>query len=125
MIGKTSSYRWCAGNPLMASDDPGQPQALMLGAEVVHATHQIHKWFQGFWVTDQGSTAPHQDRQAGAEGGIQALDESGVELGSAMALGQQKLGCFETTPRHSPSDVDYPLALDRKSTRLNASHSQL
>jgi len=111
MIGKISGYGRCTGNPLVTADDARQPQALVFDAEVVHATHQVHERFQGFRVTDQSSTAPYQDCQSRAEGGVQSLDEGGVEIGSSMALGQQSLGRFEATLRHPPGDVDYALAL--------------
>jgi hypothetical protein len=65
----------------MATHPQLQAQALVLGAEVVDTAHQIHEWLQGLRVADQRSTAPYQDGQARAEGGVQPLDESGVELG--------------------------------------------
>ena len=111
MISKTSGDGRRPSDPLVATDDSREAQAFVLGAEVVHATNQVHKWFQGFRVADQSSTAPHQDRQAGAEGSVQSLDESGIELGSAMALGQQSLGRCETSSPHTPGDVDHAFAL--------------
>jgi hypothetical protein len=70
----------------MAAHPQLQAQAHVWGAEVVHATHQVDEWLQRLRVTDQGSTAPHQDCQTRAESGIQSLDETGVQLGSAVAF---------------------------------------
>ncbi len=113
MIGKTSGYRRRSLHPTeaMAAHPQLQAQALVLGTEVVDAAHQVHERFQGLRVTDQGSTTPHQDRQASAEGGVQSLDESGIELGSAVAFCQQGLGSFQTASSHAPGDIDHPLTL--------------
>ena len=94
----------------MIADPQLQAQALVLGAEVVDAAHQIHEWPQGLRVADQGSTAPHQDRQARAEGSVQPLDEGGVELCSAVASLQQSQSCFEAAPGHAPDDTDQAFA---------------
>src|SRR4030067_3152580 len=113
MIGKTSGDGWGSLYPAeaMAAHPQLQAQALVLGAEVVDTAHQIHEWLQGVRVADQRSTAPYQDGQARAEGGVQPLDESGVELGSAMAFCQQGLSSYQTALRHAPADVDHPLTL--------------
>ena len=113
MIGKASSDG--RGSLYPAVTMPAHPQlqaqALVLGAEVVDTGHQVHERLQGLWVANQRPAAPHQDRQARAEGGVQALDESGVELGSAVALCQQGLGSFQTALCHVPGNVDHPLSL--------------
>lgn len=95
----------------MAAHPQLQAQALVRGAEVVDAAHQIHERFQGLRIADQGTTAPHQNCQARAEGSVQPLDEGGVELGPAVAALEQSDCFFEVALRYSASDVDYPLAL--------------
>lgn len=70
-------------------------------------------------VADQRSTAPYQDCQARAEGGVQPLDESGVELGSALAFFQQPLSSFRTAMRYQGHYDDHPTndAFGRMATR--------
>ena len=113
MIGKASRHGRGALYPAVAMTAHPQllAQALMLGTEVVDAAHQVHQRLQGLRIAQQGSAAAHQDSKARTEGGVEPLDESGIEPGSAVALDQQRLSNLQATLRHTPGHADHALAL--------------
>jgi len=73
VLGEASGHGRCAAMAL------GVGQGVVGRTEVVHRADQVHA--QGQHALAPGAIAgtPHQAGQAGAEGGIQALDVGGVQ----------------------------------------------
>jgi len=63
----------------------------MMSTEVVDTTDQIHASLQSFDLPSQGAATPDKIGQALAEGGIQPLDEGGVDHASILTGFEQPL----------------------------------
>src|SRR6185295_11975106 len=80
MIRPTRSHRWRTLLPLRLASRNSLPKTAMLGAEVIHAAHQVHPRLQRLDPVGQAPSPTHQAGQAAAERGIEPLDVRRVDL---------------------------------------------
>src|SRR6476660_6035318 len=80
MIGQAGRQGRGALDPAMAigADREFPAQTVMVSAEVVDTTHHIHAGSQGRGTPGQGARAAPQGAQPLPKGGVEALDEGGV-----------------------------------------------
>lgn len=86
MIGQATSHRRRPCQPLVATDQPWQAQALVLGAEIIDATNQVHTRLQGLALPGQRARASGQAVQTTAKGPVDPLDEGRVDVPLALRL---------------------------------------
>ena len=89
MVCDARRHGWGARQPLMATNDPREAQALMMGTEVVHRAQQIHAVIQGGRLACQGTPFAHQGRQASPEGGVESFNVGGIDAASPLRLLKQ------------------------------------
>ena len=112
MIGdaRRNSGRPAKPAPSVVGQTEQHAQALVIGIEVVDRARQIHRVVPGGCLLDERTTATNQGRDARAKGGIQALDESGVDRTTALGDLQQSVdlslsafSCPERCSAHRPA----------------------
>ena len=81
MVGQGSGHSRRALNPLvtMAADRETEAEAVMKIAEIVATTNDVHAGHERLGLLGQGAGAPGQPGKAGAKGGVEPLDVSGVD----------------------------------------------
>jgi len=81
MIGKFGSNGWCALNPMMTerTNREFEAQAVMIVAEVIKATHNVHTIDKGSRTVGQGAGSSDQAVQMHSNSGIEPFDESCVD----------------------------------------------
>jgi hypothetical protein len=71
-------------------------QTMMMSAEVVDGADQKHAMGQGFGLASECPTASNQASQALTEGGIEPLDERGIDLPSLLTAFDELLDQLST-----------------------------
>src|SRR3954453_6395968 len=101
VVSPASGHCWRPLEPLLALLLP-PTQAAVLGAEVVHAPHQVHPLLQPLPLMHQPPPSPRQGRQAGPEGRVQPLDVRGVDLLARPRLLQLPLDLLRGATQNPP-----------------------
>src|SRR5262245_35037029 len=86
MIRNAARHRGCPFEPLVAPDPSWQSQTLVLRAEVVDATDQIHPRLQGLTLSGQRPRASGQAVNVTAKRSIDSLHEGRVNVPFALRL---------------------------------------
>jgi len=88
MIRDTGGYggRTTSPTTAIARQVDRDTQAGMVSTEVVYRAEQIHRRVQRFGLPRQRPAAAHQEREPGAEGGVEPLNVGDVDLPSALRL---------------------------------------
>ncbi len=91
MVGDTSDDGRCSAKPtsLSVGQIERDPQAIMIGTEVVNGAYQIHRVMQGGHLSCQGTPATNQCCDPRAKGSIQALNVGSIDYTASLCLLQQ------------------------------------
>jgi hypothetical protein len=79
MLCYSRSHGWRSLKPLVSAYQSFNSQALVLTAEVVDSSNQIHPCFKRFVVTSNSSSSSDKTRQALSKRSIESLDEGRVD----------------------------------------------
>lgn len=118
MIGDPGDHGGRPGQPLMAADQPRQPQTQMIGTEVVDGSDQVHPPVQGLALPGQGAASANQRAQPLTECAVESLDVSGVDHASGLRLleeGFDRLGGALNNSSHDGGDLLVHVLVDRLS----------
>src|SRR5215210_3896980 len=84
MIRYSGSLCWCSLKPFVPTNQACLSQALMLAAEVVNRTDQIHPCFKRTALSCYGSSSSHKCRQALSKCGVEPFYERCVDDSSRL-----------------------------------------
>src|SRR4051794_16497601 len=107
MIGEPGRHGWGARGPLPRSVWWGEQAEAVVGpAEVVGRADQPHAGREGGLGAGDGTTAPSERREVGAEGGVETLDVGGVDDGAGVRRGHDGLDTGQGAMDDAASDAD-------------------
>src|SRR5215216_7614693 len=86
MLRYSRSHGWCSLKPFMPADESFNSQALMLNAEVVNSSNQIHPCFKRFTQACYGSPPSHKSRQALSKRRVESFYKGRVDYSCALCL---------------------------------------
>jgi hypothetical protein len=111
MIGQTGGQCRSTLNPTMAETANRQleAQAMMRMTEIVQTANDIHASFQGLNFASQGTSSPGKAIETLTKGGVEALDEGGIDLPSALCFLDDGLDHRFTALHNAPRNVQLPI----------------
>lgn len=95
----------------VSTDCTWQPQAALVGAEVVNSAHHVDQKRKRMRMAQQDACPSRQHCHARPKGGVESFDKCRVALCDILAVDDQFLGGLQQTPVHPVLHTHHPFAV--------------